>query len=70
VSRFSVGDAVLGNGRSTLAELAAPKQDYLRAKPGGLSSEQSAWTESGPTPILTRIIYWACCGAVRRAESS
>ena len=42
VSRFSVGDAVFGNGRSTLAELAAAKQEYLTPKPEGLSFEQAA----------------------------
>ena len=52
VSRFSVGDAVFGNGRSTLAELAAAKQDYLTAKPDGLSFEQAAvLTVSGLTAL-------------------
>jgi hypothetical protein len=52
VSRFSVGDAVFGNGRSTMAELAAAKQDYLTAKPDGLSFEQAAaLTVSGLTAL-------------------
>jgi NADPH:quinone reductase-like Zn-dependent oxidoreductase len=52
VTRFAPGDAVFGNGRGTLAEFAAAKQDQLAAKPAGLSFEQAAvLTVSGLTAL-------------------
>lgn len=52
VSRFAPGDEVFGNGRGTLAELTAAKQDRLIAKPTSLSFEQAAvLTVSGLTAL-------------------
>lgn len=66
VSRFSVGDAVFGNGRSTLAELAAAKEDRLTAKPESLSFEEAAvLSVSG----LTALKAMRDVGRVRRGQS-
>jgi NADPH:quinone reductase-like Zn-dependent oxidoreductase len=52
VSRFSVVDAVFGEGRSTLAERAAAKQDRLIIKPKSLSfAEAAVLTMSGLTAL-------------------
>lgn len=52
VSAFTPGDAVFGNGRATLAELARAKPSHLAPKPAGLSFEQAAvLTVSGLTAL-------------------
>jgi NADPH:quinone reductase-like Zn-dependent oxidoreductase len=52
VSRFQPRDEVFGNGRATLAELAAAKATYLTAKPKDLPFEQAAvLTVSGLTAL-------------------
>lgn len=52
VTRFEPGDEVFGEGRGSLAELAAAKQDRLITKPESLSFEQAAvLTVSGLTAL-------------------
>ncbi len=52
VSRFAPGDQVFGNGRGTLAELAAAKEAQLAPKPEGLTFEEAAvLTVSGLTAL-------------------
>jgi NADPH:quinone reductase-like Zn-dependent oxidoreductase len=52
VTRFKPGDEVFGNGKGTLAEYAAAKEDQLVAKPPGLTDEEAAvLTMSGLTAL-------------------
>jgi NADPH:quinone reductase-like Zn-dependent oxidoreductase len=66
VSRFAPGDQVFGNGRGTLAELAAAKQDHITRKPASLTSAQAAvLTVSG----LTALKAMRDVGRVRPGQS-
>ncbi|MGH1564422.1 NAD(P)-dependent alcohol dehydrogenase [Mumia sp. DW29H23] len=65
VTRFAVGDPVLGAGTGTFAELALAREKHLVAKPAGLSYEEAA---ALPVSALTALHGLRDTGRVQKGQ--